>query len=157
MPSSPRIAHKLIMPCSLNTIKLLTVPYRVGHTVLRALAHCGPLCLTNHEKLLFSMLPQLLSPCFYSGNRAWVMATDPMFTSFPVLSWIECVCAQPFQSCPTLCDTMDCSSPGSSVHGILQARILEWVAMPSSRGSSWLRDRTHVSNVSCTDRQVLYH
>ena len=38
------------------------------------------------------------------------------------------------QSCPTLCDPMDCSLPGSSVHGILQARILEWVAMPSSRG-----------------------
>ena len=40
------------------------------------------------------------------------------------------------QSCPTLCDPIDCSSPGFSVHGILQARILEWVAMPSSRGSS---------------------
>ena len=40
------------------------------------------------------------------------------------------------QSCPTLCDPMDCSPPSSSVHGILQARILEWVAMPSSRGSS---------------------
>ena len=40
------------------------------------------------------------------------------------------------QSCLTLCDPMDCSSPGSFVHGILQARILEWVAMPSSRGSS---------------------
>ena len=41
---------------------------------------------------------------------------------------------------PTLCDLMDCSPPGSSVHGILQARILEWVAMPSSRGSSRARD-----------------
>ena len=40
------------------------------------------------------------------------------------------------QSCPTLCNPMDCSPPGSSVHGISQARILEWVAMPSSRGSS---------------------
>ena len=40
------------------------------------------------------------------------------------------------QSCPTLFDSMDCSLPGSSVHGIFQARILEWVAMPSSRGSS---------------------
>ena len=40
------------------------------------------------------------------------------------------------QSCPTLCDPMDCSPPGSSVHGILQARILEWVAIPFSRGSS---------------------
>ena len=42
--------------------------------------------------------------------------------------------------CPTLCDPVDCGPPGSSVHGILQARILGWVAMPSSRGSSQLRD-----------------
>ena len=44
------------------------------------------------------------------------------------------------QSCLTLCDPMDCSQLGSSVHGILQARILEQVAMPSSRGSSQTRD-----------------
>ena len=55
----------------------------------------------------------------------------------------------------TLCDPMDCRLPGSSVHGILQARILEWVALPSSRGSSWPRDRTHISYVSCIGRQVL--
>ena len=46
--------------------------------------------------------------------------------------------------------------PGSSVHGILQARTLEWVAMPSSRGSSPLRDQTHVSFISCIGRWVLY-
>ena len=46
-------------------------------------------------------------------------------------------------------DPMGCSPPGSSVHGILQARTLEWVAMPSSMGSSWPRDHTHVSHVSC--------
>ena len=49
------------------------------------------------------------------------------------------------QSCPTLCNPMDCSLPGSSIHGILQARILEWVAIPFSRGSSPPRDRTQVS------------
>ena len=49
------------------------------------------------------------------------------------------------QSCPTLGDPKDCSSPGSSVHGVLQARILEWVAIPFSRGSSGPRDRTLVS------------
>ena len=53
------------------------------------------------------------------------------------------------QSCLTLCGPMDCSPPGSSVHGILQLRILEWVAMPSSRESSPPRDRTHVSCSSC--------
>ena len=54
------------------------------------------------------------------------------------------------QSCPTLCYPVDCSPPGSSVHGISQARILEWVAISSSRGSSWPRDQTHDSCVSCT-------
>ena len=49
------------------------------------------------------------------------------------------------QSCPTLCDSMNCSPPLSCVHGILQARILEWVAMPSSRGSSWPKNWTRVS------------
>ena len=48
-----------------------------------------------------------------------------------------------------LCDTMDCSLPGPSVHGISQTRILEWVAMPSSRGSSQPRDQTHISCGSC--------
>ena len=45
------------------------------------------------------------------------------------------LCAKSLQLCLTLCNTMDCSPPGSYVHGILQERILEWVAMPSSRGS----------------------
>ena len=64
------------------------------------------------------------------------------------------------QSCPTLCDPMDCSPPGSSVHGILQARILERVDISSSRGLSWPRDRTLitcVSSISCIGRQSLYH
>ena len=47
-----------------------------------------------------------------------------------------CMCVQLLQSCPTLCDPKDCSLPGSSVYGIFQARLLEWVAMLSSRGSS---------------------
>ena len=50
------------------------------------------------------------------------------------------------QSCPTLCDPMDYSPSDPSVHGILQARILEWVAIPFFRGSSWPKDRTQVSH-----------
>ena len=61
------------------------------------------------------------------------------------------------QSCLTLCDPLACSSPGSSVHGIPQARILEWVAFPFSRGFSCPRDGTHVFWVSCIGRQILYH
>ena len=69
----------------------------------------------------------------------------------------DVVCAKSLQSCPTLCNPMGCSLPGSSVHGILQERILEWVAMPSSRGSSGLTDRTHVPYASSIGKQVLYH
>ena len=60
---------------------------------------------------------------------------------------IMCVCAKPLQG-STFCDPMDCSLPSSSAHGILQARILEWVAMTSSRGSSQPRDRTQVSRIA---------
>ena len=60
------------------------------------------------------------------------------------------------QSCLTLCDPMDCSPPSSSVYGIVQARILGWVAMPSSRGSFPPRMEP-VFLVSCIGRQVLYH
>ena len=66
---------------------------------------------------------------------------------------LVCVCVQ---LCPTLWNPMDCSPPGASVHGISQVRIQEWVAISSSRGSSWLRDRTHVSCVSCTGSWILY-
>ena len=52
------------------------------------------------------------------------------------------ICAKLLQLCLTICDPMDCSL-GCSVHGIFQARILEWVAVPSSRGSSWPRGQTH--------------
>ena len=57
------------------------------------------------------------------------------------------------QLCSTLCNPMNCSPPGSSVHGILQARILEWEAIPFSRGSSQPRDQT---SVSCIGRWILY-
>ena len=61
------------------------------------------------------------------------------------------------QSCLTLCDLMDCSPPGSSVHGVFQARILEWVAISFFRGSSQPRDQICISCVSCIGKQILYH
>ena len=72
------------------------------------------------------------------------------------LNWTElrtlvCMSAQ---SCPTLCNPMDCSSPGSSIQGILQARILELGAISSFRGSSWPTDWTCIS---CTGRLFIYH
>ena len=64
--------------------------------------------------------------------------------------------AKLLQLCPTLCDPIDGSSPGSFVHGILQEGILRWVAIPFSRGSSQPRDIIHISYF-CIGTQVLYH
>ena len=85
-----------------------------------------------------------------------------MTISSTVFSHILChlffLCACYFaQSYPSLCDPMDCSLPGFSVHGILQAGILEWVAMPSSKGSSWPEGWTPCVLCLLHCRQVLYH
>ena len=58
--------------------------------------------------------------------------------------------------CLALCDPIDCSPPGSFVHGILQARVLEWVSISSSRGSSQPRDQTHVSSGFFIGRQIFF-
>ena len=63
------------------------------------------------------------------------------------MRWLKSLCLVT-QLCPALCDPTDCSLPGYSVHGISQARILEWVTMPSSRGSSHPRDQTQVSSTA---------
>ena len=60
------------------------------------------------------------------------------------------------QSCLTLCDPVDCSPPGSSAHGIFQARTLEWGAISSFKGSSQPRNQTYIC-ISCIGRQILYH
>ena len=70
--------------------------------------------------------------------------------------WCVCVCA-PSLHRVRLWDLMDWSLPGSSVHGIFQARILEQVAISFSRAPSWLRGRTCISCVFCVDKQILYH
>ena len=79
----------------------------------------------------------------------------PSIPSFQkALSWMSEWVSEAAQLCPTLCDPMDCSLPGSSVHGIFQARILEWVAIFFSRESSQPRDQTP-GLPHC--RQMLYH
>ena len=70
---------------------------------------------------------------------------------------LGCMHAKSFQSCPTLCKPMDCNLPGSTVHGILQPRILERVAKLSSKGSSQSRDRNFISCVFCIGRRIHYH
>ena len=73
-----------------------------------------------------------------------------------VLCYAVLCCAKSLQSSPTLCNLMDCSPPCSSVHGILQARILEWVAISFSRESSGPRDWTHFPFVSFIGRRIFF-
>ena len=92
-------------------------------------------------RLLNSPIPSLLSRlmCVVPGMSVCVCEC---------ICVCVCVCVLVAQSCPTLWDPMDCSLTGSSVHGILQARILEWTTMPFSRGSSQARDWTWVTYVA---------
>ena len=84
-------------------------------------------------------------------SRSW------LFILFVYLCFLIGVCkhAKSFQSCPTHCNPMDCSPWGSSLHGILQARILERVVMPSSRGSSWIPGGLNSALLHCSE--ILYH
>ena len=85
---------------------------------------------------------------FYSGMD-WSGVQSTVCVCVCVCVYLHaCVCAKSLQSCLTLCNPVYYSPPGSSVHGILQARILEWVAMPSSRGSSSPRDRSCISCIA---------
>ena len=118
-----------------------------------------------------SIIATLLLPgpttisCLIASHEGWfdILVAENRDREHVCLTWCprnvisESRCPFPFlyinstkvsevtQSCPTLCDPMDCSPPGFSVHVILQARILEWVAISFSRGSSQPRDRTWVS------------
>ena len=84
--------------------------------------------------------------------KSWTRLGDWMTTV-----WLSvCVCSVT-QSCPTLGDPVGCSPPAPSVHGILQARVLEQFAISFSNGSSQSRDQTWVSCISCIDRQILNH
>ena len=99
-----------------------------------------------------------LSPKFYrillvlqhEGKK--ISLKDSEFRQLIKLIIRSCVCAKSLQSCLTLCNPMDCSLPGSSVHWSLQSRILEWVAISPCRGSYWLRDRTCFSYISWIGR-----
>ena len=78
----------------------------------------------------------------------WGAPAHESFLLFKSFRYRRCCCCLVAQSCPTLYDPMDCSPPGSSVHGISQARILEWVTISFSRESSRPRDQTWVSCIA---------
>ena len=94
----------------------------------------------------------------WEGPLEKQMPTHSSILAWRIL-WTEepaAAAAKSLQSCPTLWDFMDCSPPGCTVHGIFQARILEWVGIPFFRGSFWPKDRTWIS---CTvgDSLLLNH
>ena len=92
-------------------------------------------------------------PIFIVGIKSEMVTGVCAQSLSPVLLFC-CYCCLVMKLCPTPCNPMDCSPPGYSVHEILQARVLEWIAMPSSMGPSPPRDQTHIS---CIARQVHYH
>ena len=118
--------------------------------------------MATHSSILAWRIPM--------DRGAWWATVHGVTKSWTRLSMYACryairnvfsyVCAElclVTQLCPTLCDPMGCSPPGSSVHGIFQARILEWVVTPHSRGSSQPRGQTPVSCISSIGRWILYH
>ena len=124
--------------------------FRIGVDLLANACFVNKISLEHSHTCLFSCCFWLL-PCYVaelsSCNKS---SRDYRARVFVCM----CVCAQ---SCPTLCDPTDCSLADSSVHGILQARTVEWVTISSSRGSSWPRDWTRILWVFCIGRQILYH
>ena len=106
------------------------------------------------NSLAFSMI-QLMLAIWPLGllpflNPTWTSGSS-QFTYCWSLAWrilsITFLVGEVAQLCLTLCTPMDCSLPGSSVHGIFQARVMEWIAISFSRGSSWPRNQTRVSRI----------
>ena len=120
---------------------------RDTHQILKT--QCG----ASLRLCLFTMMASLNPPNIYQHPRGLVGISNIRRYSPLTLHWVKLLVAQ---SCLAFCNLMDCSPPVFFVHGILQARILEWVAIPFSRGSSQPRDQTCISCVSCIGRGILY-
>ena len=130
---------------SFHSVLLFAIPWTV--------AHQAPLSMGFPDQEYYSELPfpapssALIQEKFPAEYVITSLGSPFLWGFFPyVMTFFVVLIAQ---SCPTLCNPMDCSPPGASVHGILQAILLEQIARLSSRGSSPPRDRTHVSYVSC--------
>ena len=145
----------------LSSLKCGRVPYLGGLRNLKYVSYSRQICIESFCKATtpftescsifevfeifeFEILKNLK---YFTNLNVWTSYLHYVCESgLNLTMWrCRCMCAQP---CLTLCDPMDCSPPGSSVRGIFQARILEWVATSFSRGSSQPRDQTHVSCIS---------
>ena len=132
-------------------ILFLNSPSRSRHTYwssyLLSASKCRKICSDSHPK----PKPNLWS--FIQSNQD--VFKYYFIVSYRILQFL-CVYVCWLTSCYILCDPVDCSPPGLSFYGILQQRILEWVALPSSRGSSWPRDGTRISCIA-GDSLLLSH
>ena len=125
--------------CSLD--KTL-IAFALLHSVLQ-----DQICLLLQVSLNFLLLDSIA--LWQKGHLFWVLVLEGLVGLMS--EWVSEVA----QSCLTVCDRRDCSLPEFSVHGILQARILEWFTISFSRGSSWPRDWTWVSCGSCIANRFL--
>ena len=121
----------------------LTVP-------ILAILPIDPALKLLHPSLLIAVFWMHLSGFIF---KVFALTVPSVWNVLPP----DTCCAKLLQLCLTLFNSVDCSLPGSSVHGTFQARILEWVAISFSRGSSRSRNQTRISYIACIGRQVLYH
>ena len=124
----------------------------LSQLIISAAIHVDSLCVLRLGKR------QLDPLCILVLNAGFLSSVFAVCGSIPTqCSMCVGVCELSHFSRVWLCDPVDCSPPGSSMHGILRARIPECIAIPSSRGSSRPKDRALVSYLSCIGRQDLYH
>ena len=126
----------------------------VGCAQQSFLHNCGGDVCIRKSTQLWAGLCLILSRILARTSVSWSLTLSP---TMGIKIWCSSLVSLVFvtQFCPTLCNPMDCSSPGSSVHGILQARILEWVAISCSRRSSIPTQGLNSCFPHC--RQILYH
>ena len=120
-----------------SRVQLFPAPWTVDHQVLCPWDSPGKNTVVGSRAL-----PQRIAPD--QGSNSCLLHQQAGFFFYHSTTWeayyTMCVKCEVTQSCLTLCDPIDCSLPGSSLHGVLQARVLEWVAISFSRGSSRPRD-----------------
>ena len=164
-PDDPSARHLLrilflVLLCQLHLRSSSVRSQRLGTPVLEFLwaqlsERCGGY---NRDPSPHGGIPCRKNTRIHARKHIHTDSYAKMQESLIADSWFLQVCMHVWlQSCPTLFNPMDSSPPGSTVHGIVQTRILEWVAMPSSRGSLQPRDRTRVCCISCIGRWVFYH
>ena len=147
MSISPDLTSLWVRGMSLTAKQMSLVPAPIFRTKRPPL----------HTKSYISESLQKVSPYAVSpAGNASPLCTKHFLQTLLSWVWQAGQAALLARSHPTLCDSMDCSSPGSSLHGVFQARILEWDVISYSRASSQPMERTHPSCISCIGRQILY-